>query len=750
MFRFTAEGLDALENAGAVPGTSEAALQAQALSELGARGSFIYELKGVVVHSGSAFAGHYYSFIKERPVMAEGGRVVDGKWLRFDDSVVSDWSLDQLDNDCYGGTYLSGESILDKSNSAFMLYYERKDSPCFENPCLSLNPTAAPSDPLTPYGMPKEVYRNVVEADLNDRFLANLFSGLDYIQFAVGLVKDKRLLEDAGEESRTRKVRKRMESLSAVSLESSDQPGPSTEPGPLSANTTQRSEDKTHAALQVLRLGIQLLSSVVCPNGIFNVQELQDLLNLLIGLMKAGEAAGGVAVLETLCSISDSLECCLRSWHSESEGSCIIPVLIEAACEQLASYRSQLAAAQPPNPTLPAWVRQAADAERILFDTINRLVYDGRRIVHRAIGSLHPVFAAISAMIESSSPIFQQKEISSCFLAALMHLHVLCQDSNKKRPGEKTQRFYARDIHSCIVLIRQCLERFTPVQPAAPDAKFIASGMTAALSEVAQLAISSRIVRLAGKVAFEGRNKRPVVQRIPFSFDSLSHAQFSLPFSFFELIFHWCKYDDYGSIFMAGLQQAARNNLPMVSDASFLVAAFTWNHPEASVEFLKFVMDQIFELDADMPSVEDNKGMIAAELRALAFSDAIVDLLLNQKDTLHDSRISYFLCDSRTNKGLLGVYGLVPDGDDIESDMAFTSAWYIATRLAMMSHVAAQVFRNFLLRCNQNQKQQVVQRLSQLHADVYSKKMRDVIHAIYIFYLNITNSQNQGPAAQGS
>ena len=32
-----------------------------------------YELKGVVVHSGTAFAGHYYSYIKVRPQHLGGG-----------------------------------------------------------------------------------------------------------------------------------------------------------------------------------------------------------------------------------------------------------------------------------------------------------------------------------------------------------------------------------------------------------------------------------------------------------------------------------------------------------------------------------------------------------------------------------------------------------------------------------------------------------------------------------------------------
>jgi hypothetical protein len=51
MFRYTADGLEALEGKG---------------NPTQPRSTFLYELKGIVVHSGSAFTGHYYSYIKER------------------------------------------------------------------------------------------------------------------------------------------------------------------------------------------------------------------------------------------------------------------------------------------------------------------------------------------------------------------------------------------------------------------------------------------------------------------------------------------------------------------------------------------------------------------------------------------------------------------------------------------------------------------------------------------------------------
>lgn len=42
------------------------------------RSTYLYELSGVVVHSGSAFVGHYYSYIKERPCVGERGKKAAG------------------------------------------------------------------------------------------------------------------------------------------------------------------------------------------------------------------------------------------------------------------------------------------------------------------------------------------------------------------------------------------------------------------------------------------------------------------------------------------------------------------------------------------------------------------------------------------------------------------------------------------------------------------------------------------------
>lgn len=84
-----------------------------------------YDLVGVVVHSGNADSGHYYSFIKQRDT---------GAWLRFDDSIVSEFDPKDLPEECFGGI----EQVRDQNQygypqtlnrervkNAYMLVYDR-------------------------------------------------------------------------------------------------------------------------------------------------------------------------------------------------------------------------------------------------------------------------------------------------------------------------------------------------------------------------------------------------------------------------------------------------------------------------------------------------------------------------------------------------------------------------------------------------------------------------------------------------
>ncbi|XP_035763466.1 ubiquitin carboxyl-terminal hydrolase 24 [Neolamprologus brichardi] len=88
-----------------------------------------YELVGVVVHSGQAHAGHYYSFIKDR----RGG--ARGRWYKFNDNVVEEFDMNDetLEYECFGGEYRP--KVYDQSNpypdvrrrywNAYMLFYQK-------------------------------------------------------------------------------------------------------------------------------------------------------------------------------------------------------------------------------------------------------------------------------------------------------------------------------------------------------------------------------------------------------------------------------------------------------------------------------------------------------------------------------------------------------------------------------------------------------------------------------------------------
>lgn len=53
---------------------------------------FIYELRGIIIHLGSADSGHYYAFIRDEDV-----------WLEFNDQKVRTIEIDEIISEAYGG-----------------------------------------------------------------------------------------------------------------------------------------------------------------------------------------------------------------------------------------------------------------------------------------------------------------------------------------------------------------------------------------------------------------------------------------------------------------------------------------------------------------------------------------------------------------------------------------------------------------------------------------------------------------------
>mmetsp|Transcript_21978 Transcript_21978/g.16323 ORF Transcript_21978/g.16323 Transcript_21978/m.16323 type:complete len:254 (-) Transcript_21978:2538-3299(-) len=101
---------------------------------------FEYKLVGATVHSGTANAGHYWSYINTLRGFTEPNEE-DGRWaktecdpwMEFNDSTVRDFKFEKLRDECFGGDKKSdssfgGFSFSDSSygKSAYMLVYERK------------------------------------------------------------------------------------------------------------------------------------------------------------------------------------------------------------------------------------------------------------------------------------------------------------------------------------------------------------------------------------------------------------------------------------------------------------------------------------------------------------------------------------------------------------------------------------------------------------------------------------------------
>uniref|UniRef100_F1KPN6 ubiquitinyl hydrolase 1 n=1 Tax=Ascaris suum TaxID=6253 RepID=F1KPN6_ASCSU len=111
-----------------------------------------YRLRGVIVHSGQANGGHYYSFIRSEED--------SGRWYKFDDIDVMEWHLnkEEMRSTWFGGDYLS--EAFDNTNNryqkkrqkrwwnAYLLIYEKMNSSVASVLCSSTEMIASYSSTL--------------------------------------------------------------------------------------------------------------------------------------------------------------------------------------------------------------------------------------------------------------------------------------------------------------------------------------------------------------------------------------------------------------------------------------------------------------------------------------------------------------------------------------------------------------------------------------------------------------------------
>ncbi len=94
------------------------------------RAQWLYTLSGVVIHSGTSEAGHYFSFIKDPG---------SGGWLEFNDHTVRPFHLGSIEAEAFGGEDQDRAAGADgdmgpqlprqRTQSAYMLVYQRVPPP---------------------------------------------------------------------------------------------------------------------------------------------------------------------------------------------------------------------------------------------------------------------------------------------------------------------------------------------------------------------------------------------------------------------------------------------------------------------------------------------------------------------------------------------------------------------------------------------------------------------------------------------
>ena len=91
---------------------------------------FEYELQGVLIHSGTAQFGHYYSIIYSEE------EDITGKWYKFNDTSVTEINYDMMTNDAFGNN-----ARQEYGSSAYMLIYQKKEKKPVITDCKEINET---------------------------------------------------------------------------------------------------------------------------------------------------------------------------------------------------------------------------------------------------------------------------------------------------------------------------------------------------------------------------------------------------------------------------------------------------------------------------------------------------------------------------------------------------------------------------------------------------------------------------------
>uniref|UniRef100_A0A8C5P965 ubiquitinyl hydrolase 1 n=1 Tax=Leptobrachium leishanense TaxID=445787 RepID=A0A8C5P965_9ANUR len=159
-------------------------------------GSTKYRLVGVLVHSGQASGGHYYSYIIQR----NGGDGEKNRWYKFDDGDVTECKMDddeEMKNQCFGGEYMGEvfDHMMKRMSyrrqkrwwNAYILFYERMDTLEKDNELIKYISELAITSKPHQIKMPTAIERSVRKQ--NVQFMHNRMQfSLEYFQFVKKLL----------------------------------------------------------------------------------------------------------------------------------------------------------------------------------------------------------------------------------------------------------------------------------------------------------------------------------------------------------------------------------------------------------------------------------------------------------------------------------------------------------------------------------------------------------------------------------
>ncbi|KAI3646137.1 hypothetical protein MP228_009065 [Amoeboaphelidium protococcarum] len=141
-----------------------------------------YKLRGVLVHTGTADSGHYYSYIREDQRIAGASQSQNQseneKWLLFNDSLVEPFDVNNIPEECFGGHVNNSDRM--KNYSAYMLFYDRVEDG--GNPSMHVEMEKSQSQSKAPQELVQSVWEeNFQHYKDRNYYDTNYYSLIEYI-----------------------------------------------------------------------------------------------------------------------------------------------------------------------------------------------------------------------------------------------------------------------------------------------------------------------------------------------------------------------------------------------------------------------------------------------------------------------------------------------------------------------------------------------------------------------------------------